>query len=86
MEPVPPELEASAKGRSYHVETFGCQMNEQDSLRAGYHLAEAGCRQVSSPQEADILIVNTCSIRRKAEEKAYSLLGRFRALRRRGQG
>jgi tRNA-2-methylthio-N6-dimethylallyladenosine synthase len=70
------------QGLSYYIETFGCQMNDQDSLRAGYHLTEAGCRQASSPQEADILIVNTCSIRRKAEEKAYSLLGRFRALKR----
>jgi tRNA-2-methylthio-N6-dimethylallyladenosine synthase len=74
------------QGLSYYIETFGCQMNEQDSLRAGYRLAEAGCRQVSSPQEADILIVNTCSIRRKAEEKAYSLLGRFRALKKKRPG
>jgi tRNA-2-methylthio-N6-dimethylallyladenosine synthase len=74
------------KGFSYYIETFGCQMNEQDSLRAGYRLDEAGCRRVSSPQEADILIVNTCSIRKKAEEKAYSLLGRFRALKEKRPG
>jgi len=74
------------QGLSYYIETFGCQMNEQDSLRAGYRLAEAGCRQVFSPQEADILIVNTCSIRRKAEEKAYSLLGRFRTLKKKRPG
>ena len=74
------------KGLSFYIETFGCQMNEQDSLRAGYHLAEAGCRQVASPEEADILVVNTCSIRKKAEVKAYSLLGRFRALKKRRRG
>jgi len=74
------------QGLSYYIETFGCQMNEQDSLRAGSCLAEAGCRQASSPHEADILIVNTCSIRRKAEEKAYSLLGRFRALKKKRPG
>ena len=71
------------EGLAYYIETFGCQMNEQDSLRAGAQLERAGCRQVFSPAEADILIVNTCSIRRKAEEKAYSLLGRFRVLKRR---
>ncbi len=71
------------EGLAYYIETFGCQMNEQDSLRAGERLKGAGCREVVSPAEADILIVNTCSIRRKAEEKAYSLLGRFRALKRR---
>ncbi len=69
------------KGLRFYIETFGCQMNEQDSLRAGYQLARAGCLQVDSPAEADILVVNTCSIRRKAEEKAYSLLGRFRNLK-----
>jgi tRNA-2-methylthio-N6-dimethylallyladenosine synthase len=74
------------QGLSFYIETFGCQMNEQDSLRAGYHLAQAGCRRVFSPAEADILLVNTCSIRRKAEEKAYSLLGRFRALKRKRPG
>jgi tRNA-2-methylthio-N6-dimethylallyladenosine synthase len=71
------------RGLSFYIETFGCQMNEQDSLRAGRRLEEAGCRRVFSPSEADILIVNTCSIRRKAEEKAYSLLGRFHAVKRR---
>lgn len=67
---------------SFYIETLGCQMNEQDSLRAGYHLVQAGYRQVFDPVEADLLILNTCSIRRKAEEKAYSLLGRYQALKR----
>ncbi len=66
---------------SFYIETFGCQMNEQDSLRAEYFLSQAGYRQTFSASEADILIINTCSIRRKAEEKAYSLLGRYRLLK-----
>lgn len=70
------------KGLSYYIATFGCQMNEQDSLRLAHRLAEAGLCRASSPEASDLLIVNTCSIRRKAEEKAYSLLGRFRALKR----
>ena len=57
-------------------------MNEQDSLRTGVHLTQAGYQEIFSAREADILIVNTCSIRRKAEEKVYSLLGRYRVLKR----
>ncbi len=67
--------------RAYYIETFGCQMNEQDSRRLEAALRAAGCRPATRAEDADILIVNTCSIRRKAEEKAYSLLGRFRVLK-----
>jgi len=70
------------KPHSFYIETFGCQMNEQDSLRTAVHLSQAGYREISSAREADILIINTCSIRRKAEEKVYSLLGRYRTLKR----
>ena len=70
-------------GGAYFIETFGCQMNEQDSLRAGHLLSEAGLVEAAGPRDADVLIVNTCSIRSKAEEKALSLLGRFRTLKRR---
>ncbi len=66
---------------SFYIETFGCQMNEQDSLRTEFFLSQAGYRQTFSTFDADILIINTCSIRRKAEEKAYSLLGRYRLLK-----
>ncbi len=71
----------SVQGLAYYIETFGCQMNEQDSLRMAAQLDKAGCTPAPSASEADILIVNTCSIRKKAEEKAYSLLGRFRSLK-----
>ncbi len=71
---------------AYHIETFGCQMNEQDTLRLERCLNEAGGNWVSDPAEADLLIINTCSIRRKAEEKAYSLLGRYRSLKKRRPG
>jgi len=67
------------EGRTFHLETIGCQMNEQDSLRIARVLCEAGCRRATSRNDADILIVNTCCIRQKAEEKVYSLLGRLRA-------
>jgi len=64
--------------KSFHVETIGCQMNEQDSLRMARQLTAAGFRRAASREAADILVVNTCCIRHKAEEKVYSLLGRVR--------
>lgn len=63
-----------------YIETFGCQMNERDSEIMAQLLARESYTLTSDPAEADAIIVNTCSIREKAEQKAYSLLG---ALRRR---
>jgi tRNA-2-methylthio-N6-dimethylallyladenosine synthase len=66
----------------YFIKTFGCQMNEYDSSRMGDVLgAEAGLTPVSDEQDADVLLMNTCSIRDKAEDKVYSLLGQWRALK-----
>ncbi len=75
----PPTVGRPARGLAFYVETIGCQMNEQDSLRIAHQLAAAGYRRVFAADEADIFLVNTCCIRRKAEEKVYSLLGRLRA-------
>lgn len=71
------------QGFSYYIQTFGCQMNEQDSLRMATGLEQIGGLETSAPEEADVLVVNTCSIRHKAEQKAGSLLGRFRRLKER---
>jgi len=65
-----------------YIQTFGCQMNEYDSAKMADVLREShGVEQVSEPQGADILLLNTCSIREKAQEKVFSLLGRFRQLK-----
>ncbi|MCK5696998.1 MAG: tRNA (N6-isopentenyl adenosine(37)-C2)-methylthiotransferase MiaB [Gammaproteobacteria bacterium] len=65
-----------------YIQTFGCQMNEYDSAKMADVLREShGVEQVSEPQQADILLLNTCSIREKAQEKVFSLLGRFRQLK-----
>ena len=66
----------------YYIKTFGCQMNEYDSTRMGDVLgAGAGLTPADNPAEADVLIMNTCSVREKAEDKVYSLLGEWRALK-----
>ncbi|HET9474389.1 MAG TPA: tRNA (N6-isopentenyl adenosine(37)-C2)-methylthiotransferase MiaB [Steroidobacteraceae bacterium] len=66
----------------YYIKTFGCQMNEYDSTRMGDVLgAGAGLTPTDNPAEADVLLMNTCSVREKAEDKVYSLLGEWRDLK-----
>ncbi|HEY4883860.1 MAG TPA: tRNA (N6-isopentenyl adenosine(37)-C2)-methylthiotransferase MiaB [Myxococcales bacterium] len=67
--------------RSYFIHTFGCQMNESDSQRMAEALASAGWVPTAAPDRADLVLVNTCSIREKAEDKLYSALGRYRLLK-----
>ena len=65
-----------------YIQTFGCQMNEYDSSKMADVLNEShGVVLVQEPKDADILLLNTCSIREKAQEKVFSLLGRFRQLK-----
>ena len=63
------------------VKTYGCQMNVYDSERMAEALGGEGYEQVSSPEGADMILLNTCHIREKAAEKMYSELGRLRPLR-----
>jgi tRNA-2-methylthio-N6-dimethylallyladenosine synthase len=67
--------------RKVFVRTFGCQMNQHDTGKLLLCLAPAYA-PVSSAEEADLIIVNTCSIREKAEHKVYSYLGRLAAIKR----
>jgi tRNA-2-methylthio-N6-dimethylallyladenosine synthase len=65
-------------GRLY-IKTFGCQMNEYDSGKMRDVLeSEHGMTRTENPAEADVLLVNTCSVREKAQEKVFSLLGEWR--------
>ncbi|HTW38193.1 MAG TPA: tRNA (N6-isopentenyl adenosine(37)-C2)-methylthiotransferase MiaB [Steroidobacteraceae bacterium] len=66
----------------YYIKTFGCQMNEYDSARMA-DVLEASDRlePTNDPAAADVLIVNTCSVREKAEDKVFSLLGEWRRLK-----
>ena len=62
----------------YYIHTFGCQMNVSDSEKVAFLLEQKGYRRTEDMGKADIVIVNTCSVREKAEQKAHSLLGRLR--------
>ena len=66
-----------------YLKTFGCQMNEYDSARMADVLREAGGYEpTDDPAAADLLLLNTCSVREKAQEKVFSLLGQWRTLKR----
>jgi tRNA-2-methylthio-N6-dimethylallyladenosine synthase len=70
-----------------YLKTFGCQMNEYDSARMADVLREAGGYEpTDDPVEADLLLLNTCSVWEKAQEKVFSLLGQWRTLKRQRPG
>ncbi len=63
------------------IKTYGCQMNVYDSERMASAMAASEYTEVSSPEEADLIVLNTCHIREKAAEKVYSELGRMKPLK-----
>lgn len=68
--------------RKLFIKTFGCQMNEYDSSRMADALNEShGLERTEDPGEADVLLLNTCSVRDKAQEKVFSELGRWRKIK-----
>jgi tRNA-2-methylthio-N6-dimethylallyladenosine synthase len=69
-------------GRTLYIKTFGCQMNEYDSAKTAELLNDRlGYRLVDTAEQADLLLLNTCSVREKAQEKVFSQLGRWRELK-----
>lgn len=67
---------------TFWVQTWGCQMNEEDSEQLGLYLQGIGFEPASSIYEAQVILLNTCSVRRKPEDKAFSLLGELAPLKR----
>jgi len=68
-----------------YVETFGCQMNVSDSEKIVALMQGAGYRHTDDSSRADLIILNTCSVRAKAEQKVYSRLGRYKGLKNRNR-
>src|SRR5215475_7174414 len=68
-------------GRKVYIKSFGCQMNVYDSRRMADLLAPEGYAETATPENADLVILNTCHIREKAAEKLYSEVGRMRRLK-----
>ena len=67
--------------RRFFVETWGCQMNELDSQRLTGQLMQEGVLPTRNPREADLILLNSCSVREKAAQKAFSRLGEYRLLK-----
>ena len=66
--------------RKYLIETYGCQMNVHDSERMAGLLEQAGYESTTDERDADVVLINTCSVREKAEEKLFTRLGEFRQM------
>src|SRR5215470_13220547 len=66
--------------KKYLIETFGCQMNVHDSERMAGLLEQAGYESTMEAAHADVIVINTCSVREHAEEKLYTRLGELRVL------
>ena len=66
--------------KKYLIETFGCQMNVHDSERMAGLLDAAGYEPATDEHDADVIVINTCSVREHAEAKLYTRLGEIRVL------
>ncbi|MGB6704944.1 MAG: tRNA (N6-isopentenyl adenosine(37)-C2)-methylthiotransferase MiaB [Pseudolabrys sp.] len=70
-----------SRPRKVHIKSFGCQMNAYDSHRMADTLAPEGFIETARPEDADLVILNTCHIREKAVDKVYSEIGRIREMK-----
>jgi tRNA-2-methylthio-N6-dimethylallyladenosine synthase len=68
-------------GKNYYITTFGCQMNEHDSEVISAILESTGYCKALTPEDADLIIINTCAVRKKPEDKVSSLLGKYSDLK-----
>ena len=68
-------------GKTYYLKTYGCQMNEHDSENISAMIEELGFKKVESYEEADLVLLNTCSIRENAHNKAFGMLGRLKHIK-----
>src|SRR5436190_14920903 len=62
----------------FYVRTYGCQMNVADSSEMGRHLKAKGLVETQDPDEASVFLVNTCTVRQNAEDRAFSEIGRLK--------
>ena len=81
-----PQQQTAQAPRYLYTQTFGCQMNEYDSLRVQRLLGACGYLPTADIEAADVIFLNTCSVRDKAEQKVHSFLGRLRRLKTRHPG
>ena len=76
------EIQKLAKGKKYYIHTYGCQANIRDEETMRGMFEGVGYIQTEKPEEADVIIVNTCAVRENAEDKVYGEIGNLKRLRR----
>jgi len=86
IDPSPAALRADGSPRSYTVRTLGCQMNVHDSERLSGSLEAAGYVVAENPEQADVVVINTCAVRENAANKLYGNLGHLAGVKRRHEG
>ncbi|WP_121021055.1 tRNA (N6-isopentenyl adenosine(37)-C2)-methylthiotransferase MiaB [Helicobacter vulpis] len=70
--------------KTLYIETMGCAMNNRDSEHLSSELAKVGYAQIDDPKQADLILLNTCSVREKPERKLFSEIGHFAKIKKRG--
>ena len=78
---IPDEVKNLGENKKYFIKTYGCQMNEHDSENIAALLTSLGFSQVDDYEKADLVLLNTCSIRENAHNKAFGMLGRLKHLK-----
>ena len=78
---LPIEDRELGKNKTYFLKTYGCQMNEHDSENIQAMLEEMGFKEAADYEQADLILLNTCSIRENAHNKAFGMLGRLKHLK-----
>ncbi|MGZ3481521.1 MAG: tRNA (N6-isopentenyl adenosine(37)-C2)-methylthiotransferase MiaB, partial [Myxococcaceae bacterium] len=81
LNPDAPAPAPAQAGKRVFIHTFGCQMNESDSARMAESLRSLGYGATATADDADLILLNTCAIREKAEQKLFSALGRYREVK-----
>lgn len=76
-----PYLRCIGVNQKYYIETYGCQMNVHDSETISAILEDMGYSYISNKEEADLIILNTCSIRENANNKVFGMLGIIKSLK-----
>ncbi|MFT8362677.1 MAG: tRNA (N6-isopentenyl adenosine(37)-C2)-methylthiotransferase MiaB [Sporolactobacillus sp.] len=79
---IPESIRSIGKGKQYLIETYGCQMNEHDTEVMAGILEKMGYQETQTPEDAAVLLINTCAIRENAENKVFGHIGKYKALKR----
>ncbi|NBC69251.1 tRNA (N6-isopentenyl adenosine(37)-C2)-methylthiotransferase MiaB [Paenibacillus sacheonensis] len=78
---IPPDLQQLGKGKTYHITTYGCQMNEHDTEVIKGIFEQMGYLPTENRNDADVILLNTCAVRENAEDKVFGELGHLKHLK-----